>query len=134
MMMHGRQAARPDFSSAGLPRLPSALKPERRPGRSEDQSNAVWGIIDDGRSALGRLGASPGNLRTANGKTPPNILCDVNGLSRQAIGALSAAVYMTDADGHCLRSVSILYQSSRCAALGAFLQLASEPHPAPVYV
>ena len=57
------------------------------------------GHLEQGRSALRGPGAQPENSRTPNGKTPPNILGDANDLSREAIEALPAAVYMTDAEG-----------------------------------
>ena len=43
--------------------------------------------------------AQPKITPTSNGKARPSILGDVNGMSREAIEALPAAVYMTDAEG-----------------------------------
>ena len=44
-------------------------------------------------------GAHPRIAPAANGATPASIFGDVNGLSQEVIGALSVAVYMTDAEG-----------------------------------
>src|SRR5262249_51768732 len=45
------------------------------------------------------VGAQPKIPRASNGKTRTNALDDVNGLSREAIEVLPAAVYMTDPEG-----------------------------------
>lgn len=71
--------------------MPRALKPERPQGDLITKE-------DEGRSALRGLGERPRDPRTAN-KTPPNTLGDANDLSREAIEALHAAVYMTDVEG-----------------------------------
>ncbi len=49
--------------------------------------------------ALKGGGARPTNTPTANANRPATILGDVNALFREAIEAVPAAVYMTDADG-----------------------------------
>src|SRR5215471_600572 len=50
-------------------------------------------------SALRVVGVQPQIPRASNCEARPNPLGDVNGLSREAIEALPAAVYMTDAEG-----------------------------------
>jgi PAS domain S-box-containing protein len=55
--------------------------------------------MKDRSRVLRGVGAGPTNTPTANAKTPAKILGDVNALFREAIEAVPAAVYMTDADG-----------------------------------
>ena len=55
--------------------------------------------MNDWSRALRGVGARPTNTPAANAKTRATILGDVNGLSREAIEALPAAIYMTDAEG-----------------------------------
>ena len=55
--------------------------------------------MNDWSRVLRGIGARPTNTPAPNAKTPPTILDDVNGLSREAIEALPAAIYMTDAEG-----------------------------------
>ena len=57
----------------------------------------VWGIANG--STLRGFEAQPEIPRASGGDTRPNALGDVKGLSREAIEALPAAVYMTDAEG-----------------------------------
>ena len=64
-----------------------------------------------GSSTLRGVGAQPNIPRASNGETRPNALDDVNGLSREAIEALPAAVYMTDAEGR------LIFYNEAAAAL-----------------
>jgi PAS domain S-box-containing protein len=61
--------------------------------------DAVRGIANEESATLRGVGAQPQVPRASNGETRPNTWDDVNGLSREAIEALPAAVYMTDAEG-----------------------------------
>jgi PAS domain S-box-containing protein len=56
-------------------------------------------VASEWSSALGKFVAQPKITPASSAKTRPNTSGDVNGLSRDAIEALPAAVYMTDADG-----------------------------------
>jgi len=72
------------------------------------------------------MGAQPNILRASNGETRPNALDDVNGLSRQVIEALPAALYMTDAEGR------ITFYKEAAAALWGWhpeVRIASSPVP-----
>jgi PAS domain S-box-containing protein len=55
--------------------------------------------MKDRRRVLRRVGARSTNTSAAKAKTRVRILGDVNALFREAIEAVPAAVYMTDADG-----------------------------------
>jgi PAS domain S-box-containing protein len=55
--------------------------------------------MDDCSRALKGIAAWPTNTAAANGKARATIFDNVNGLSQEAIEALPAAIYMTDAEG-----------------------------------
>ncbi|MFZ0851655.1 MAG: PAS domain S-box protein [Hyphomicrobiaceae bacterium] len=55
--------------------------------------------MNDWTRVFREVGARPTNTPATNAKTRPTSLDDVNGLSREAIEALPAAIYMTDAEG-----------------------------------
>src|SRR5262245_61305858 len=55
--------------------------------------------MKDSSRAIRGAGAGPVNTPASNGKTRAVILGDIDGLFREAVGSIPAAVYMTDADG-----------------------------------
>jgi PAS domain-containing protein len=76
--------------------LPNHLKfRECSPGSLD----AVRGIANGESSTLRGVRGQTKIPRASNSETRPSALSDVNGVPREAIEALPAAVYMTDAEG-----------------------------------